>query len=425
MRRVVITGVGVVAPCGIGKEAFWSGLESGRSCIRHDEGMARLGFKSTVLSKLDSFDIQQFDRLSAFPGLTTQDRYVQFGVIAGVQAMEDAGLAKDNATAEETGVLFSSAIGGTATVNQIMAGLSAGGMRTFEYRPVGPELYEAGMFNVPASLLSQHYGLGFMTASLSTGCTAGIDAVGMSADLIRAGDAQIMLAGASEAPLVGHAFATLDVIDALAKADSAAPEKASRPFDAKRTGFVLGEGAAVLVLEEAEHARARGAAIYGEVLGFASTNNAYHMTDLHADAPEMSVAIVQALERSAIAPDEVDYINAHGSSTPQNDLFETNTFKRVFGARAYRIPISATKSMIGHALSAASSFGIIAVLGTFTRSVIHPTANYEVPDPLCDLDYVPNAARHQSVDTALVTASGFGGIHSVALFRKYGGTVHE
>ena len=421
MRRVVITGIGVVAPCGVGKTTFWEKLETGRSYIRHDEQMASLGFHSTVLSRFDDYDIHQFPFLWAFPGLEEMDRYVQFGVIAGVEALEDAGLLESNPSPGETGVLYSSAIGGTATVNKIMAGLSAGGMRTFEYRPVGPELYEAGMFNVPAILLAQRYGLGGAAFSLSTGCTAGIDTVGLGVELIQTGDAKIMLAGASEAPLVPHAFATLDVIDALAKADPAAPERASRPFDAKRNGFVLGEGAAVLVLEEEAHARARGAHVYGEMLSMASVQNAYHMTDLHADAPEYVVAIRRALALAGVGPDEIDYINAHGSSTPQNDLFETNSYKSVFGPRAYAIPISSTKSMIGHSLSAASSFGIIAVLGAFTRSIIHPTANYEVPDPLCDLDYVPNVARHQRVDTALVTASGFGGIHSSAVFRKYGG----
>jgi 3-oxoacyl-(acyl-carrier-protein) synthase len=346
------------------------------------------------------------------------DRYVQFGVWAGVQALEDAGLLESNPSPEDTGVMYSSAIGGTATVNQIMAGLSHGGMRTFEYHPVGVELYEAGMFNVPAVMVGQRYGLGGPYLSLSTGCTAGIDTVGLCFELIETGEAKMMLAGASEAPLVGHAFATLDVIDALAKADPAAPEKASRPFDALRNGFVLGEGAAVLVLEELEHARRRGATIYGEMLSFSSTMNAYHMTDLHATAPEYGVTITQALERANVRPDEIEYINAHGSSTPQNDVFETNSFKAVFGERAYRIPISSTKSMIAHSLSAASSFGIIAVLGAFERSVIHPTANYTVPDPACDLDYVPNTARRQSVRTALVTASGFGGIHSAAVFRK-------
>lgn len=417
-NRVVLTGIGVVAPCGVGREAFWSGLESGRSRIRHDEGMAALGFKSTVLSKLDDFDIRQFGGLGEFPGLETMDRYVQFAVWAGVQALEDADLLEGNPSPEETGVMYSSAIGGTATVNQIMAGLSHGGMRTFEYHPVGVELYEAGMFNVPAVMVGQRYGLGGPFLSLSTGCTAGIDTVGLCFEQILTGDAKIMLAGASEAPLVGHAFATLDVIDALAKADPAAPEKASRPFDALRNGFVLGEGAAVLVLEDLEHARQRGAPIYGEMLSFSSTMNAYHMTDLHQEAPEYGVTITQALERANVHPDEIDYINAHGSSTPQNDVFETNSFKAVFGERAYRIPISSTKSMIAHSLSSASSFGIIAVLGAFGRSVIHPTANYTVPDPACDLDYVPNTARRQEVRTALVTASGFGGIHSAAVFRK-------
>jgi len=417
MRRVVITGIGVVAPCGIGKLPFWENLEAGRSYIRFDEEMNSMGIKSHVLCRVSDFDVHQFCDSSEFLDLSEQDRFVQFGVVAGKQALEDAGLADGGFPREETGIIFSSAIGGTPTVARLFEQLSDYGKHAIEYQPVGPIFYNAGMFNFPAVLLAQRYAMGGPVTSLSTGCTAGLDALGLGFELIATGDAAVMLVGASEAPLVGLTYATLDIIGALSVADCE-PEKASRPFDRKRAGFVISEGAAVLVLEDETHALQRGATIYAEVVNYASVSNAYHMTDLSPAGDEMVRVIKQAL--GPVDPAQIDYINAHGSSTPQNDIFETNAFKKVFGTRAYSIPISSTKSMVGHSLSSASLIGAIASLGAINRGMIHPTANYEFPDPACDLDFVPNVARQQSVETALVTASGFGGIHSAAVFRKYG-----
>jgi 3-oxoacyl-(acyl-carrier-protein) synthase len=420
MRKVVITGVGVVAPCGVGKTPFWEGLEAGRSYIHFDEEMDSMAINSHALCRVTDFDVHQWCDDSSFPDLSNQDRFVQFGVVAGKQALEDAGLA-DDSSIEDAGIIFSSAIGGTPTVAHFFEQLSDYGRHAINYQPVGPNFYNAGMFNFPAALLAQRYRLHGPVTSLSTGCTAGLDALGLGFELIKSGDASVMLVGASEAPLVNLTYATLDIIGALSVADCE-PEKASRPFDKKRAGFVISEGAACLVLEDEEHALERGATIYGEVINYASVSNAFHMTDLSPDGDEMVRVIEQAL--APVDRTQIDYINAHGSSTPQNDIFETNAFKKVFGEYAYRIPISSTKSMVGHSLSSASLIGVIATLGAINRSVIHPTVNYEVPDPDCDLDYVPNVARQQSVKMALVTASGFGGIHSASVFRKYG-DLHE
>lgn len=420
MKKIVITGIGVVAPCGIGKISFWEGLEAGRSYIRSDEEMSSMNIKSHVLCRVDDFDICQWCSASEFPDLGDYDRFVQLGVVAGKQALEDAGLT-DALSREDAGIIFSSAIGGIPTVAHVFEQLSDYGQCAINYQPVGPNLYNAGMFNFPATLLAQRYGFHGPVTSLSTGCAAGLDALGIGFELIKSGDASVMLVGASEAPLTNLTYAMLDIIGALSVADCE-PEKSSRPFDKKRAGFVISEGAACLVLEDEEHALERGATIYGEVINYASVSNAFHMTDLAPDGDEM----VRVIERALMPIDrtQIDYINAHGSSTPQNDVFETSAFKKVFGEWAYHIPISSTKSMVGHSLSSASLVGVIATLGAINRSVIHPTINYEVPDPGCDLDYVPNVARQQAVNTALVTASGFGGVHSASVFRKYG-VLHE
>ncbi len=252
---------------------------------------------------------------------------------------------------------------------------------------------------------------------MTTGCTAGIDALGLGFDLVRHGDLSLVISAAAEAPLSGISYATLDVIGSLAVGDWPA-ERASRPFDARRGGFVLGEGAAAVVLEDLDHALARGARIYGEVLGYASLNNAQHMTDLAPDGAAMAAVLRRLIDDAGVPAETVDYVNAHGSSTSQNDLFETQALKTVLGGHAYRIPVSSTKSMIGHSLSAASLTGVIATIGAIQSGMVPPTANYEFPDPDCDLDYVPNVPREHHVGGALVMASGFGGIHSAALLRR-------
>lgn len=420
MKRVVVTGIGVIAPLGIGKEQFWKNAIRGQSYLVSDLEMESMGIKSKVLCRIDDFNLADYCSGEEFEHLHEQDRVVQIGVISGSMAIADSGLDLTQENSEEVGIIFSSAIGGTPYIQKIFELLSDRGQQPIRHMPVGENFYNAGMFNYSAALLAQKYGVAGPCTSLSTGCTAGLDALGLSVETIRSGEAKIMLAGATEAPLTSLTYATLDVIGSLSVADCE-PEKASRPFDAKRGGFVIGEAAAVLVLEELEHALARGAHIYAEAVAYSSVSNAFHMTDLPDHGIPMAAVVERAMEQGKVSPEEVDYINAHGSSTPQNDLFETNAYKKVLGEQAYKIPISSTKSMIGHSLSSASLVGVVATLGAIELSVVHPTANYEYPDPLCDLDYVPNQARSHEVRTAMLTASGFGGIHSAAIFRKYGG----
>lgn len=418
-RRVVITGIGIIAPNGQGKEEFWDNCAKGTSYIISDAGMLEVGLKSSVKCKINDFELRSHVDLDHYEGLLELDPFVQYGVAAGEQAIIDARLANIAADSRERmGIIFSSAIGGTPTIVSIFENLTESGKTHIQHKPVGSRFYNSGMFNYPAMLLAKKFELSGPCTSVSTGCTAGVDALGMAYYLIRSDDADIMLAGASEAPLTNLTYATLDVINAMSTTDCE-PDKASRPFDAKRTGFVISEGAAVVVLEELEHALARGAHIYAEVKSFASVSNSHHMTDLPADGVPMATVVQHSLDNAGLNPEEVDYINAHGSSTPQNDLFETSAYKVVFKEHAKNIPISSTKSMIGHSLSSASLMGVISVLGSIRRSIVHPTINYEFPDNDCDLDYVPNKARHHKVRYGMVTASGFGGIHSSAIFAKY------
>lgn len=419
MKRVVITGIGLVAPNGVNKEQFWQNCAQGLSFIEKDNAMSDAGLKSNVLCRIKNFDLKDHLNLSEYPELPQLDKFIQYGVVAGETALKDAKLeTMPEQFADYTGAIFSSAIGGTPTIVDIFSELTNQGSKKIEYKPVGDRFYNSGMFNYPVMLLAKKYGFSAPCTSVSTGCTAGLDALGMSYYLIQSGEANIMLAGASEAPLTMLTYATLDVINAMSTTDCS-PEKSSRPFDALRSGFVISEGAAVLVLEELEHALQRNAHIYAEIKSYASVSNSFHMTDLPADGIPMARVIHNAMQASGLKLQEIDYINAHGSSTPQNDLFETAAYKTIFQQHIKNIPISSTKSMIGHSLSSASLMGVVSILGAIKNEIIHPTINYEVADEQCDLDYVPNVARRKKVNAGLVTASGFGGIHSAAVLQRY------
>jgi minimal PKS ketosynthase (KS/KS alpha) len=455
-----VTGVGVVAPGGATRKEFWSLLTEGRTATRRLSLFDPAPFRSQVAAEVD------FDPLAA--GLSRRevarnDRFVQFALVAAAEAVADSGL-ELGASAEEpagldaptaagldasdaldaldgaagaggsagdgrrgdptggpvVGVSLGSAVGATTRLESEYVVVSDSG-RHWEVDPryASSFLYHALVPSCLATEVATRFGAHGPAFVVSTGCTSGIDAVGYAHQLIVDGEADVMIAGASDAPLSPISIACFDAIRATS-ARNDDPEHASRPFDASRDGFVMGEGSAVLVLEEFEHAVARGAHIYCEVGGYASRSNAFHMTGLRPDGLEMAEAIRVALAQARVHPDAVDYVNAHGSGTKQNDRHETAAFKRSLGAHAYEVPVSSIKSMVGHSLGAIGSIELAACALTIEHDVVPPTANWRTRDPECDLDYVPNVARDHRVDVALSVGSGFGGFQSAIVLTAPG-----
>ncbi|MEV4140784.1 beta-ketoacyl-[acyl-carrier-protein] synthase family protein [Dactylosporangium sp. NPDC049742] len=414
-RRVAITGIGVVAPGGVGTKAFWALLTSGRTATRTITAFDAGAFRSRVAAECD------FDPVAA--GLTQQeirrmDRAAQFAVVAAREALTDSGLDFDARDPGRTATVIGSAVGATTSLEREYAVVSDAGRHWHvDPRYAVPHLYD---YLVPSSLAAEvawAAGAEGPAAVVSTGCTSGLDALGHAADLIREGSADVVIGGATDAPISPITVACFDAIKATtARNDD--PEHASRPFDRSRDGFVLGEGSAVFVLEELSAARARGARVYAEIAGFAGRANAFHMTGLRPDGVEMAEAIRVALDEARLDPTAVDYLNAHGSGTKQNDRHETAAAKLSLGAHAYRTPVSSIKSMVGHSLGAIGSIEIAASALAIEHGVIPPTANLHEPDPECDLDYVPLHAREQRTDTVLSVGSGFGGFQSAMVLVR-------
>lgn len=417
MRKAVITGVGVVAPNGSRVEEFWANVMAGRVKIEDEPLMARIGLRCKGVARCNDFRLEDHWSPAEAGEIGELGRFAQLGITAAREAMDDSGLPDSGVDLSGGGALFASAVGGAPEMQELYESLTDAGVPPVLARPVDGSAYDRIFLDALPGLLARRYGLTGTTGSLTTGCTAGLDALGLATELVRHGEADFVIAGAAESPLNGISYATLDVIGCLSRAEGPV-ERASRPFDATRAGFVISEGAAFVVVEDAEHAAARGARIRAEILGFASTSNAHHMTDLLAEGTSMARTMRLALADGRVESGTIDYINAHGSSTPQNDLFETNAIKTVFGADAPRIPISSLKSMIGHSLSSASLMALIATVGAMESSTVPPTANYETPDPQLDLDYVVDGARHAELSRTMVVASGFGGIHSAAVLGR-------
>lgn len=417
-RRVVITGVGIVAPNGIGKDKCFQAMVNGVSGVKRVTEFDVSPFNTKIAAQVRDFDPMALG-LSREEALR-MDRYVQFAVVAGEMAVADAQLPWVKIDKTRIGVSLANAICGTKYMEEEFALVTDSGKNPIDPSVVRPDLYDAAMFNTPSSEIAARYGLQGICNTISTGCTAGTDSVGFSFEAIRDGEADIMITGASEAPITPITFGAFDTVNVLS-ARNDEPEKASRPFDAKRNGFVISEGAGLLILEELGHAQKRGARIYCEIIGYGTTCNAYHMTDLPPEGDAMADSITLALNDAKVQPGEIDYINAHGSSTRQNDVFETNAYKMALGPAAYKIPISSLKSMIGHPLAGANGVEIALGAVIFERHVLPPTINQEFPDPECDLDYVPNKARDKKVNIMLKTSSGFSGIHSAIVLRRFNG----
>jgi act minimal PKS ketosynthase (KS/KS alpha) len=416
-RVAALTGIGVVAPGGADRKSFWDLLTAGRTATRPISLFDAAPFRSRIAAECDFHPEHAGLGLADIARL---DRAAQFAVAGAGEAIDDSGLDFALPAPERIGVVMGSAVGCTMRLEEQYAQVSQGGTDWLvDASAGGPALYE---YLVPSSIaaeVARRCGAEGPVGLISTGCTSGLDSVGHAARLIGEGSADIVLAGAAEAPISPITVACFDAIKATSP-NNADPARASRPFDGRRDGFVLGEGAAVLVLEEAGAARRRGADIYGEIRGFASRGNAYHMTGLRPDGREMAEAIRAAMREAAVRPEDIGYVNAHGSSTRQNDRHETSAFKRALGPHAYQVGVSSIKSMIGHSLGAIGAIEVAASALALRHQVIPPTANLEVPDPECDLDYVPVTARQRKVDVVLSVGSGFGGFQTAIVLARPG-----
>ncbi|MHA5052151.1 beta-ketoacyl-[acyl-carrier-protein] synthase family protein [Streptomyces sp. SD15] len=417
-RRVAVTGIGVVAPGGTGATAFWDLLTNGRTATRGITLFDPAGLRSRIAAECD------FDPIAH--GLDPElrdhaDRYIQFAVVAAAEAVRDSGLDTGREDPWRIGVSLGSAVGGTTRLEHDYVLVSEGGRRwDVDHRAAEPQLHLAFSPSTLASVVAEQFGAQGPVQTVSTGCTSGLDAVGYAFHTIEEGRADVCIAGASDSPISPITMACFDAIKATSP-NNDDPEHASKPFDAHRNGFVMGEGGAVLVLEEYEHARARGAHVYCEISGYATYGNAYHMTGLTGEGLEMARAIDTTLDQAHLDPSLIDYVNAHGSGTRQNDRHETAAVKRSLGAHAYDTPMSSIKSMVGHSLGAIGAIEVVACVLALTHQVVPPTANYETPDPECDLDYVPRTARPRKLRNVLSVGSGFGGFQSAVLLTKPGG----
>jgi 3-oxoacyl-(acyl-carrier-protein) synthase len=415
-RKVVVTGIGVISPAGLNAEEFWTNSLSGNSFTSAFSEYGEIDLLSRVQGKVNNFNFEHYGigRLES----ERMGRTTLFALSATRQALADSGLTLEKEDRDRIGVCISSAIADTPCmakefekVKDMIDGNSLIGDE------IDDHIFSKAMFNCMATEISARYGLHGISFNMSTGCTGGIDAVGYSFDIIKNGESDVMICGAAETPLSAISFSTFDQISATSRKNDE-PEKASSPFDGSRDGFVLAEGCGILILEEYERAVKRGAGIYAEIGGYRSCNNAWHMTDLPEDGAPIINIMNGVIEDSGLNPHDIDYINAHGSSTKQNDVFESNAYKAVFGDRAYRIPVSSAKSMVGHPLSAASAVEMVQCCLILKYNKIPPTINYHDPDPQCDLDYVPNVFREKNVSAILKDASGFSGLHSVMVLKK-------
>jgi beta-ketoacyl-acyl-carrier-protein synthase II len=414
MKRVVITGIGVISGAGEDKEEFYNNLIAGKPCIERVENFDVSLFNSKIASQDLKFDPKNFGIKDAY----RMDRYVQFGLASAKRAVEDAKIDFSGLNLKKTGVILANAICGTRFMEEEFLLVTDWGKNPIDPRKGRPYLYDAAMFNTPSAEISAFFGTQGINTTISTGCTAGTDSLGFAYELIRDGRQDLVISGASEAPITPVTFGAFDVVNVLAK-NNQEPHKASRPFDNKRNGFVISEGAGILIIEELEHAKKRGAHIYAEIKGFGTTCNAYHMTDLPPDGSPMALSMEQAIKEAGINKEDIGYINAHGSSTRQNDVFETDAYKKVFKNLAYDIPISSIKSMVGHPLAAANAVESVLCCMVFEKGYLPPTINQEEKDPKCDLNYIPNERIELMPEYILKTSSGFSGIHSAIVFKKW------
>ena len=409
-RRVVITGLGIISPVGIGVDSNWENIIAGNSGIAPISHFDVSDYPVTIAGEVKDFDPADF-----FPAKKARkmDRFIQFGVAAGASALKDSGLEVTDANAGNIGVHIGSGIGGLGTIEDTMMTIRDKGPRR-----VSPFYVPMSIINMISGDLSVMYGLKGPNLAMVTACSAATHGIGDAGRLIEYGDADVMLAGGAEAAITPTGVAGFGNAKALSQRNDD-PEGASRPWDADRDGFVLGEGAGVVVLEELEHAKKRGARIYAELVGFGLSGDAYHMTSPSEGGEGAARCINNALRNAGINAGDIDYINAHGTSTQQGDRAETLAVKTSFGDYAKKLAISSTKSMTGHLLGAAGGIEAVYTVLAIHHQIAPPTINLNTPDPECDLDYIPNTAREMKITTALSNSFGFGGTNGTVVLRKF------
>lgn len=408
-RRVVVTGIGAVSPVGNSAEESWDAVINGKSGIGMMTRVDSEQFPVKVAAEVNDFDIEEYiERKEA----RKMDRFTHFALAASIMAMKDAGLEKlDEALGLRTGVWIGSGIGGMETHEKQYETFKERG-----YRRVSPFFVPMMIPDMASGQVSIYFGAKAINSCTVTACASGTNSIGDAFEVIRRGDADVMITGGAEAPITTMAVAGFCSNKALSLNPD--PAQACRPFDADRDGFIMGEGAGIIILEEYDHAVSRGAKIYAELIGYGSTGDAFHITAPAEKGEGAARAMAQAIEQGGIAPEKIDYINAHGTSTPYNDQFETMAAKTVFGDHASKLAISSTKSMTGHLLGAAGGVEAIFTVKALQEGILPPTINYVTPDPECDLDYVPNKARKVEIEYAMSNSLGFGGHNASLVFKK-------
>ena len=412
-KRVVITGLGAVTPLGNTRAEFWDGLVTGRSGIGPITAfdVVAAGLRCRIAAEVKGFDP---DALIGRRDARRMDRYAQMAVVAAAEALADAAFPEDPEIRDRTGVLVATGIGGISTVQDTVTKARQLGTSS----RISPFFVPMLMGNAASAQISMKGGFRGPMFAVSSACASSNDGLGLAYDFIARGDALAMIGGGSEATIIDIAMGGFDSMKALSTRNDE-PERASRPFDRERDGFVLAEGAAILILEELEFARARGARIYAELLGYGQSADAHDIVAVDPTGSGVELALRRAFASCGITPDQVDYVNAHGTSTPIGDPAESLALGRVIGAGGHAFAVSSTKSMHGHALGAAGALEGVATALTIYHGIIPPTINYEFPDPECTLDYVPNIARKADVNVALSNSFGFGGHNSVVVFGRY------
>ena len=411
-RRVVITGLGAVTPLGNSREAFWDGLLAGRSGVGPIAAFDPVKLRTKIAAEIKDFDA---DGLIGRKESRKMDRYAQFAFVAADEAIADSRLPDEPEVRRETGAVIATGIGGIITVENTVTATAP----TLAFDRISPFFIPMLMANAASGHVSMKHGLRGPTFSVASACASSNDALAIAYMKIAYGDAIAMVSGGAEATVIGTAMGGFDSMKALSTRNDE-PERASRPFDKNRDGFVLGEGAGVLILEEREFALQRGAHIYAEMIGYGESSDAYHIAQPDPESKGVALAFERAIRSAGVAKERVGYINAHATSTALGDTAESQAIERAFGEHAHKLAVSSTKSMHGHLLGAAGAIEGLATVLAIERGIIPPTINYETPDPECTLDYVPNIARKADLDVAMSSGFGFGGHNAVVVFARHG-----